>query len=125
MLPVLSVDHLGICSPATRIFPPQKLFASEVDDSLTWEFIPWLRTVTRLPIIVKGILAPEDAALAVQYGVDAIVVSNHGGRQLDYTPSALEVLPGVVAAVRGRVPVLMDGGIRRGTDIIKVGTMAS
>ncbi|KXZ56607.1 hypothetical protein GPECTOR_1g547 [Gonium pectorale] len=86
------------------------LFASEVDDSLTWEFIPWLRSITRLPIIVK---------LAVQYGVDGIVVSNHGGRQLDFAPDGLAVLPGVVAAVAGRVPVLVDGGVRRGTDVLK------
>ncbi|KAG2495693.1 hypothetical protein HYH03_006293 [Edaphochlamys debaryana] len=96
-----------------------KLFTAEVDDSLTWDFIPWLRTVTKLPIIVKGLLSPADAELAVAYGVDAIVVSNHGGRQLDYSPSGLAALPGVVAAVAGRIPVLMDGGIRRGTDVIK------
>ncbi|GIL72800.1 hypothetical protein Vretimale_4489 [Volvox reticuliferus] len=96
-----------------------RLFTAEVDDSLTWEFIPWLRSITRLPIIVKGLLSPADAELAVQYGVDGIVVSNHGGRQLDFAPSGLEMLPAVVAAVQGRVPVLVDGGVRRGTDVIK------
>ncbi|PNH05554.1 Hydroxyacid oxidase, partial [Tetrabaena socialis] len=69
--------------------------------------------------VPRGLLAPADAELAVQYGVDGIVVSNHGGRQLDYAPSGLEMLPAVVAAVRGRVPVLVDGGIRRGTDVLK------
>ncbi|GIL43172.1 hypothetical protein Vafri_986 [Volvox africanus] len=96
-----------------------RLFAAEVDDSLTWEFIPWLRSITKLPIIVKGLLSPADAELAVQYGVDGIVVSNHGGRQLDFAPSGLEMLPAIVAAVQGRVPVLVDGGVRRGTDVIK------
>jgi len=95
------------------------LFASQVDDSLTWDFIPWLRSVTRLPIMLKGVLAPEDAERAVAAGVDAIVVSNHGGRQLDFAPSALEMLPAIVAVVKGRVPVLMDGGVRRGTDVLK------
>eukprot|EP00955_Chlamydomonas_euryale_P014191 152754-Chlamydomonas_euryale.AAC.8 len=97
-----------------------KLFACEVDDSLTWDFIPWLRTVTRLPVLVKGLLSPEDATIAAHVGVDGIIVSNHGGRQLDYSPSALEMLPAIMRAVDGRVPVLMDGGIRRGTDILKV-----
>lgn len=64
-------------------------------------------------------LAPADAELALQHGVDGIIVSNHGGRQLDYAPAALDMLPGIVAAVAGRVPVLMDGGVRRGTDVFK------
>eukprot|EP00877_Chromochloris_zofingiensis_P012973 jgi/Chrzof1/792/Cz01g29010.t1 len=96
-----------------------KLFADEVDDSLTWEFIPWLRTITKLPVFIKGVLSPEDAVIAVQYGVDGLVVSNHGGRQLDTSPSALDMLPAIVAAVGGRIPVLMDGGVRRGTDVLK------
>jgi len=96
-----------------------QLFTKEVDDSLTWEFLPWLKKVTKLPVYVKGVLAPADAQLALEYGADGIVVSNHGGRQLDYSPSALDMLPSVVAAVKGRVPVLMDGGIRRGTDVFK------
>lgn len=95
------------------------LFAGQMDASLTWDFIPWLRTITRLPIILKGILSPADAAQAIAVGVDGLVVSNHGGRQLDGTPPTLDVLPAVVAAVRGRVPVLMDGGIRRGSDVVK------
>jgi isopentenyl diphosphate isomerase/L-lactate dehydrogenase-like FMN-dependent dehydrogenase len=65
------------------------------------------------------VLAPADARLAVKYGADGIIVSNHGGRQLDYSPAALDVLPAVVAAVDGKVPVMMDGGIRRGTDVLK------
>lgn len=96
-----------------------ELFAKEVDDTLTWEAIPWLRSITKLPIYIKGVLSPADALLALEHGVDGIVVSNHGGRQLDYSPAALDMLPGVVAAVGGRVPVLMDGGIRRGTDVLK------
>jgi (S)-2-hydroxy-acid oxidase len=94
-------------------------FTSLIDDSLTWEFIPWIKTITNLPVLVKGILAPDDARKAVSLGADGIIVSNHGGRQLDHAPSAIDVLPMVVAAVDGRVPVLVDGGVRRGTDVIK------
>ena len=72
-----------------------------------------------MPIIVKGLLTAEDAELAVQAGADAIVVSNHGGRQLDSSPAGLDALPEVVAQVAGRVPVLMDGGVRRGVDVVK------
>ncbi|KAJ5370668.1 S-2-hydroxy-acid oxidase [Penicillium cataractarum] len=88
--------------------------------SLTWEStIKFLRETTKMKIILKGILAPEDAQLAVEYGVDAIIVSNHGGRQLDSVPSTIQALPGVVEAVGGRIPVILDGGIRRGSDLFK------
>lgn len=72
------------------------------------------------PLALQGVLAPDDARAAIRAGSDGIVVSNHGGRQLDGTPSALDVLPHVAAAVAGRVPILMDGGVRRGTDVLKV-----
>ena len=71
------------------------------------------------PLLLKGILDPEDAKLAVEHGADAIIVSNHGGRSMDYGPSTLEVLPEIVAAVNGRIPVLFDSGVRRGGDIFK------
>ncbi len=87
--------------------------------TLTWESIAWLRGVTSLPIVIKGILSAEDAQLAAEHGVDGIVVSNHGGRQLDTTLPAIEALPDVVEAVAGRCEVYMDGGIRRGTDVLK------
>lgn len=102
-----------------------RLFADEVDDTLTWDAIPWLRSITELPILVKGVLSPDDAVLALQHGAHGVIVSNHGGRQLDSSPSALDMLPHVVRAVRGHpgggaaAPVLMDGGVRRGTDVIK------
>jgi hypothetical protein len=70
-------------------------------------------------LLLQGLLAPEDAELAVQYGVDGIVVSNHGGRQMDYAPAAIDMLPGICAAVRGRAEVWVDGGVRRGTDVLK------
>ncbi|KAJ5899321.1 S-2-hydroxy-acid oxidase [Penicillium taxi] len=89
------------------------------DPSLNWQDISWLRTQTSLKIIVKGILTAEDALLAIEHKVDGIVVSNHGGRQLDTVSSTIEALPEIVAAVRGRVPVLVDGGVRRGSDIFK------
>ncbi|CAL8464246.1 g3781 [Coccomyxa elongata] len=94
-------------------------FTENIDASLTWSFVAWLRGVTSLPIFVKGILSAADAEGGVNAGVDGIVVSNHGGRQLDTAPASLDALPAVAAAVGRRVPVLMDGGVRRGTDIIK------
>jgi 4-hydroxymandelate oxidase len=86
---------------------------------LTWDVIPWLRSATSLPLLLKGILTAEDAARAVQAGIDGIIVSNHGGRQLDTVLPTIEALPEVVQAVDGRCEVYVDGGIRRGTDILK------
>ena len=87
---------------------------------LSWDDIAWLRErISGLSLLVKGVLTAEDAELAVAAGVDGIVVSNHGGRQLDGSPAGLTALPEVAAAVAGRVPVLVDGGIRRGTDVVK------
>jgi isopentenyl diphosphate isomerase/L-lactate dehydrogenase-like FMN-dependent dehydrogenase len=87
--------------------------------NLTWDYIDWVKGATKIPIILKGIVAPEDAELAVKRGADGIVVSNHGGRQLDGVIGTLDALPEVVEAVGGKVPVLMDGGVRRGSDILK------
>ncbi|HLY31368.1 MAG TPA: alpha-hydroxy acid oxidase, partial [Ktedonobacterales bacterium] len=89
------------------------------DASLTWEAVDWLRSITKLPVLLKGILTGEDADLAVQHGVQGIIVSNHGGRQLDGSLATLDALPEVVAAVNGRVEVILDGGVRRGTDVLK------
>ena len=87
--------------------------------NLTWEWMKWVRPATKLPIVIKGILTAEDARLAVENGAQAIVVSNHGARTLDGTAGTLDVLPEVVDAVNGKMPVLVDGGIRRGGDMIK------
>ncbi len=91
----------------------------EYTAQLGWEHLEWLRRATTLPIVLKGVTHPEDARLAVGLGVDALVVSNHGGRQLDSMPATIELLPDVVEAVGGAVPVLLDGGVRRGTDVLK------
>lgn len=93
--------------------------AEETPFSLTWESLAWLRGLTTLPILLKGILTAEDAKLAVEHGIEGIIVSNHGGRQLDTTLASIEALPEVVEAVAGRCEVYMDGGIRRGTDVLK------
>jgi isopentenyl diphosphate isomerase/L-lactate dehydrogenase-like FMN-dependent dehydrogenase len=90
-----------------------------VDDTLTWRDLEWLRSICPLPLVVKGILTAEDALLAAEHGAAAVVVSNHGGRQLDGVPPTLDVVPEVVEAVGARVEVLVDGGIRRGTDVLK------
>lgn len=89
------------------------------DASLTWEAIEWLRKFTRLPILLKGILTEEDARRAVASGVQGIIVSNHGGRQLDDAIASIDALPRIADAVDGRVEVYVDGGIRRGTDVMK------
>jgi len=88
-------------------------------DAWTWRDVDRVRGQTSLPIVLKGIVAPEDARLAVEHGVRAIVVSNHGGRQLDDTIASLDALPGVVEAAAGRAEVLVDGGVRRGIDVLK------
>jgi isopentenyl diphosphate isomerase/L-lactate dehydrogenase-like FMN-dependent dehydrogenase len=90
-----------------------------IGDSITWETLDWLQSITSLPVVVKGILTAEDAALAVEHGVAGIIVSNHGGRQLDGAPASIDALPEVVEAAGGRCEVYMDGGIRRGTDVLK------
>jgi isopentenyl diphosphate isomerase/L-lactate dehydrogenase-like FMN-dependent dehydrogenase len=98
-------------------FPDEDVSAANV--CITWEALTWLRSLTPLPIILKGILTAEDAVLAVQHGVNGIIVSNHGGRQLDGVPASIEALPEVVEATDGRCEIYLDGGIRRGTDILK------
>ena len=92
---------------------------SMVDNSLTWRDLEWLRSVTSLPILVKGLLTAEDAVLAVEAGVEGIVVSNHGGRQLDGAPASLDALPEIVEAAGDQAEVLLDSGIRRGADVVK------
>lgn len=86
---------------------------------LSWDHVDWLRAHTRLPVLLKGVLHPEDAKLAVAHGVDGLLLSNHGGRQLDTVPATVDLLPEFVEAVGGAVPVLLDGGVRRGTDVVK------
>ena len=92
---------------------------SILDPAINWDTIAWIRSSTKLPVVLKGILSPDDARLACEHGASGIIVSNHGGRNLDTVPATIEALPAVMEAVEGRVPVLLDGGIRRGTDIIK------
>jgi 4-hydroxymandelate oxidase len=89
------------------------------DPSLTWDFVKRLKDATKMKLILKGIVTREDAQLAVEHGADGIVVSNHGGRAEESLRPTIECLPEVVDAVKGRVPVLIDGGIRRGTDVFK------
>jgi len=93
--------------------------AGQIDRSLSWKDVKWLQTITRLPILVKGVLTAEDTKLALQAGAAGIIVSNHGARQLDYVPATISALEEVVQAASGRVPVFLDGGVRRGTDVLK------
>jgi len=86
---------------------------------LSWDDVAWLRTQTELPLILKGIMAPDDAHLAVEHGANAVYVSNHGGLRLDYAPATIEVLPDIADAVGNRVPVLVDSGFAHGTDVLK------
>ena len=90
-----------------------------LDPSLTWDALSWLVGETKLPVIVKGVLRPDDALMAIERGAAAIAVSNHGGRNLDTVPASIDALPRVAAAVNGRVPLLLDGGVRRGVDVVK------
>jgi 4-hydroxymandelate oxidase len=93
--------------------------ASLFDQTLSWRDVEWLCGLSKLPVLLKGIVHPDDARLAVEHGAAGVIVSNHGGRQLDTAPATIEALPDVVEAVDGRIEVLIDGGIRRGTDVVK------
>jgi isopentenyl diphosphate isomerase/L-lactate dehydrogenase-like FMN-dependent dehydrogenase len=112
----------GSLTAARRIGELKSLAAyvqSTLNAEQSWDDIRWLRSVWRGPLLVKGILCAEDAQMAVDVGCDGVIVSNHGGRQLDSAPASVEMLPEVVDAVRGRAEVLVDSGIRRGTDVVK------
>ncbi len=95
------------------------IYSAILDPRLTWEGIDWIRSFAKVPVLLKGIIAPEDAKLAVEQGVAGVIVSNHGARNLDTGPATIDALPGVIEAVDGRILVLMDGGVRRGTDVMK------
>ena len=94
-------------------------FASGIDAALTWKDVDWLRAITKLPVLIKGIVRGDDAVRAVDHGAAGVIVSNHGGRQLDTAIASVRALPEVAEAVAGRAEVLLDGGVRRGTDVIK------
>lgn len=110
--------RLGFQNPPPDLpLPYANLF--ENSPALTWRDLEWIRSEMQMPLVVKGILTREDAALAVEHGADAVWVSNHGGRQLDGVAAGLDALPEVVEAVAGRCEVYVDGGIRRGADVLK------
>jgi len=129
----VTVDHAGMPTRIRElhrplVVPPEVEFVHldtdpskrGIDRSLNWEVIDWIRQVSPLPIVLKGVLHPEDGRLAAEIGVDAVIVSNHGGRQLDGTVSPYDVLVPFLEAVDGRMEVYADGGIRSGNDLFKV-----
>jgi L-lactate dehydrogenase (cytochrome) len=109
----------NVVIPRRGPMPLMDVGAALAESTITWEDLRWIRDIWQSPLIVKGVITGDDARHAIDAGASAIVVSNHGGRQLDTVPASLRALPEVVAAVNGRIEVLMDGGIRRGTDIVK------
>jgi isopentenyl diphosphate isomerase/L-lactate dehydrogenase-like FMN-dependent dehydrogenase len=105
-------------TPAYAASQGSEVLGWRVDASLTWRDLEWLRGLSDLPLLVKGVLTAEDAELAVEHGCAGIVVSNHGGRQLDGVPASLDALPEIVEAVQGRTEIVVDGGVRRGTNVV-------
>lgn len=104
-----SASGSGLAAYVTSMFDP----------SLSWADLEWIRSVSEMPLVIKGVVHPEDAHLAVQHGADGLIVSNHGGRQVDTAPATIDVLPAICDAVDGRIEVLLDGGVRRGSDVVK------
>jgi 4-hydroxymandelate oxidase len=94
-------------------------FTWMIDASVTWKDVDWLCSITKLPVLLKGICRADDARLGIEHGAKGIVVSNHGGRQMDTAPATISALPHIAEAIGGRVPVLLDGGVRRGSDVLK------
>ncbi len=117
---VRAVNLEGMKQPAAGQDPQALLFGTPLlEHAAVWEDIAWLKRNTRMPLVVKGITDPDDALRAIDCGADAIIVSNHGGRVLDGVPASIDLLPGVAKVVAGQVPVLVDGGIRRGNDVLR------
>lgn len=115
-----AVNLQGMCSPQVALAAGQSVvFDGLMAHAPTWQDIERLRQLTDLPLILKGINHPQDALLALELGVDGLIISNHGGRTLDTLPASLDMLPTIAKAVQGRMPLLLDGGIQRGTDILK------
>ncbi|MGH9356938.1 MAG: alpha-hydroxy acid oxidase, partial [Terriglobia bacterium] len=118
-----ALPHIGSAmrksAASAKYRPPAGRYTPVRPDKVTWGDVEWLRSVTRLPVVLKGVLNPDDAERSVQAGASGIIVSNHGARQLDTAPATIDALPLVAERVRGRIPVLVDGGIRRGTDVLK------
>jgi 4-hydroxymandelate oxidase len=108
----------GLCCAHLRT-SDNKARRIEFKPDLDWRDIDWLRSITGLPLILKGVVHPDDARLAVEHDVRALIVSNHGGRQLDTMAPSIALLPGVARTVNGDIPIILDGGIRRGTDVLK------
>jgi len=98
---------------------PGQVRQIQMSAEISWTHIDWLRGITSLPIVLKGVLHPEDARIAIAHGVDGLLLSNHGGRQLDTVPATIDLLPEFAATVGSRIPIMLDGGVRRGTDIVK------
>jgi isopentenyl diphosphate isomerase/L-lactate dehydrogenase-like FMN-dependent dehydrogenase len=105
--------------------PHRYRLSPQLTHQLSWSFLKELKSWTKLPVLVKGILTAEDAKLAIQHGAEGIVVSNHGGRYLEYAPATIEVLPEIMDVVKDRIPVIIDSGFRRGTDILKALAMGA
>jgi isopentenyl diphosphate isomerase/L-lactate dehydrogenase-like FMN-dependent dehydrogenase len=114
-IPVPSLEQAVGHDQAVTVFEMFDL----IDEALTWRDVEELVSLSDLPVLVKGVLTEEDARLAAESGAAGVIVSNHGGRQLDGVPAALDALPEVVDAVEPNVEVLVDGGVRRGTDVVK------
>jgi L-lactate dehydrogenase (cytochrome) len=112
-------DMPNIVSPETGVLRVRDAHTAMKREAFTWSDMQWIRTLWKGPIVIKGVLSAEDARRSLDHGAAAVVVSNHGGRQLDGVPASLEVLPEVVEEVKDQAEVLMDSGIRRGSDIVK------
>jgi L-lactate dehydrogenase (cytochrome) len=112
-------DMPNIVTPERGVLRVRDAHTAMKREAFTWKDMEWIRALWKGPIIIKGVLSGEEAKRSIDYGAEAVVVSNHGGRQLDCVPASLHVLPEVVAAVDGRAEVLIDSGIRRGSDIVK------
>lgn len=109
----------NVVLPGKGPMPMTDVGAALASSTVTWQDLRWIRELWSGPVIIKGVLTAEDALRAIDAGASAVVVSNHGGRQLDCVPASLQVLPEIVAAVNGQIEVLIDGGVRRGTDVVK------
>lgn len=115
----VNLDGLRSPPPTTLLAAQSALFDDLLLHAPTWDDVSWLRSVTRLPVLLKGVLHADDARLAIEHGISGLIVSNHGGRTLDTAITTAAALPELVETVQGRVPLLVDGGIRRGSDVLK------